>query len=65
MVRIRDAVWLLVLAALGSLWYADRSVLADSLSVNRAALARETARAELMHEKLRVESLKNRVNGRQ
>jgi hypothetical protein len=63
MLTIRDAVWLIVLAVVGSLWYADRQVLADSLKHSREALIRERARADLMHEKLRQGSLKSRANG--
>jgi len=65
MLTIRDAVWLIVLGVVGSLWYADRAVLADSMKRYREALVRERARAELMHERLRLESLQNRANGYQ
>jgi len=63
MITIRDALWLLVLAALGSLWYADRGVLADSLHRNREALRREQSRAQLTQEKLRLETLKSQPSG--
>jgi hypothetical protein len=65
MLTIRDAIWFIVLAVVGSLWYADRAVLADSLKRNREALVRERARADLMHDKLRMESLKNGAHGYQ
>ena len=60
---IRDAIWLIVLAVVGSLWYADRAVLADSLKRNREALVRERARADLLHDRLRLETLKNQARG--
>jgi len=63
MLTIRDAVWLILLAVVGSLWYADREVLADSRKLYREAMVRERARAELLHDRLRLESLKNRATG--
>jgi hypothetical protein len=47
-IMIRDAVWLLLLAAVGSLWYADRSILDDRLRFTRNALQNQTAVSEML-----------------
>ena len=38
MPRIIDGIWLLVLAAVCSLWYADRSLLSDHLRTAKAGV---------------------------
>jgi len=53
MLTIRDGVWLLVVAVLGSLWYADRSLLADRLESVRTGIEIERSNNRLLSEKLR------------
>jgi hypothetical protein len=53
MLKIRDGVWLMVLAVLGTLWYADRSLLADRLQSVRTGIEIERSNNRLLSDKLR------------